>query len=105
MSELSSLEEGTLDNVYCVECGGSGRTSNHVTGEIECSACLGSGILAAPAEYILKQVVIAEKYGLSQAAEICRDAALVHPINGYERGYNAACRDNYNAILKVKDKS
>ena len=51
-----------------------------------------------------KQIVISEKYGLSQAAEICRDAALVHPINGYERGYNDACRDNYNAILKVKDK-
>ena len=51
-----------------------------------------------------KEAVIAEKYGLSQAAEICRDAALVHPINGYERVYNAACRDNYNAILKVKDK-
>ena len=51
-----------------------------------------------------KEAVIAEKYGLSQAAEICRDAALVHPINGYERGYNDACRDNYNAILKVKDK-
>ena len=51
-----------------------------------------------------KEAVIAEKYGLSQAAEICRDTALVHPINGYERGYNDACRDNYNAILKVKDK-
>ena len=50
------------------------------------------------------EVAKAEKYGLSQAAEICRDAALVHPINGYERGYNHACRDNYNAILKLKDK-
>ena len=104
MSELSSLEEGTLDNVYCVECGGSGRTSNHVTGEIECSACGGAGILAAPAEDILKQVVIAEKYGLSQAAEICRDAAVSFPISAYGRGFNDACRDNYNAILKVKDK-
>jgi len=51
-----------------------------------------------------KDAVIAEKYGLSQAAEICRDAAMVHPIEGYELGYNDACRDNYNAILKVKDK-
>ena len=50
------------------------------------------------------EAVIAEKYGLSQAAEICRDAAVSFPINGYERGYNDACRDNYNAILKVKDK-
>ena len=50
------------------------------------------------------EAVIAEKYGLSQAAEICRDAARVHPIEGYELGYNDACRDNYNAILKVKDK-
>jgi len=51
-----------------------------------------------------KEAVIAEKYGLSQAAEICRDAAWVHAINGYDRGYNHACRDNYNAILKLKDK-
>ena len=51
-----------------------------------------------------KEAVIAEKYGLSQAAEICRDAAVSFPISAYGRGFNAACRDNYNAILKVKDK-
>jgi len=51
-----------------------------------------------------KEAVIAEKYGLSQAAEICRDAAVSFPISAYGRGFNDACRDNYNAILKVKDK-
>jgi len=51
-----------------------------------------------------KEAVIAEKYGLSQAAEICRDAALSFPISAYWRGFDAACRDNYNAILEVKDK-
>ena len=104
LDELRSADN-VGDNVYCVECGGYGRTSNHVTGEVECSACEGAGILYAPAEDILKkEAVISEKYGLSQAAEICRDAALVHPLNGYDRGYNHACRDNYNAILKLKDK-
>lgn len=29
----------------CIECGGSGRTSNHDMGEVECSSCEGSGIL------------------------------------------------------------
>lgn len=27
----------------CPECQGTGRTSNHVTGEVECGACEGSG--------------------------------------------------------------
>jgi hypothetical protein len=33
----------------CRECGGSGRYDNHVTGEVECGACEGSGV-AAPGE-------------------------------------------------------
>lgn len=30
----------------CSECHGAGLTSNHVTGEVECSACGGAGIEA-----------------------------------------------------------
>ena len=29
--------------VKCEECKGTGRTDNHVTGEVECSFCKGSG--------------------------------------------------------------
>jgi hypothetical protein len=32
-----------LETCLCTECGGSGRTSNHVTGEVECDECLGTG--------------------------------------------------------------
>lgn len=31
----------------CSECNGSGRTDNHVTGEVECSSCEGTGIEGA----------------------------------------------------------
>lgn len=27
----------------CPECNGTGRTDNHITGEVECSACEGTG--------------------------------------------------------------
>lgn len=32
-----------MESCQCGECGGSGRTDNHVTGEVECSACDGTG--------------------------------------------------------------
>jgi hypothetical protein len=39
----------------CAECHGTGRTDNHVTGEVECSACEGSGsALVAMADRILR---------------------------------------------------
>jgi DnaJ-class molecular chaperone len=28
----------------CTVCHGTGRTNNHVTGEVECSGCDGSGV-------------------------------------------------------------
>jgi hypothetical protein len=39
-------EAVTLPNpLNCQECGGCGRTDNHVTGEVECSGCSGAGIV------------------------------------------------------------
>lgn len=35
--------EWRLLKARCSECNGSGRTDNHVTGEVECSSCEGTG--------------------------------------------------------------
>ena len=36
----------------CKECGGTGLTDNHVTGEVCCSACDGSGVDDESEEYL-----------------------------------------------------
>ncbi len=39
-----SSEDATPEEPHlCLECSGSGRTDNHVTGEVECDVCKGSG--------------------------------------------------------------
>jgi hypothetical protein len=40
--ERDALDE-FFDACLCGECGGSGRTDNHVTGDVECSSCAGTG--------------------------------------------------------------
>jgi hypothetical protein len=37
----TAMHDGKTDN--CQSCSGTGRTDNHVTGEVECSACCGTG--------------------------------------------------------------
>ena len=36
--------DGVRPPLTCVECNGTGRTDNHVTGEVECSGCEGTGV-------------------------------------------------------------
>jgi hypothetical protein len=40
--ELQALMD-YLRTLVCDDCDGTGRTSNHVTGEVECDACNGTG--------------------------------------------------------------
>lgn len=42
LTEVYSLRQ-EKNIAQCEECEGSGRTNNHVTGEVECSSCEGTG--------------------------------------------------------------
>ena len=45
---LGHTNSKVFDSVWrtmCPDCQGSGRTNNHVTGEVECSSCEGTGYI------------------------------------------------------------
>ena len=43
------------EHPQCETCHGTGRTDNHVTGEVECSTCEGAGYICARAEQAEQQ--------------------------------------------------
>src|ERR1035437_598781 len=78
--ELARAREELTDparevNRRCDECAGTGRTDNHVTGEVECSSCGGSGQSDDAAELAEVDKAIAE---YAQ----CREPAKVDSIHG-----------------------